>query len=133
MTPEKDRRFLERISIDGAKIVYRIENDKRFLRRFSNPVPLSDLTWSSLRFEADPSLAAGELIDLQILIPGEEKINVKGHLIWNSRSDKSDRNYVVVQLLPFGPGRNYNSILTRELLKKIINRFRKSTEKSTEV
>jgi hypothetical protein len=129
MPPEKDRRFLERISINGAKIVYRLENEKRFLRRFSDPVPLSDLTWSSLRFEADSSLAAGELIDLQILIPGEEKISVKGHLIWNSRSDKSERNYVVVQLLPFGPGRNYNPIPTREILKRIINRFRKSAEK----
>ncbi len=124
MVITKDRRFLERISIDGAKISYRMDKETLLFKYFSDPVPLSDLTWNSLRFEADASLPTGNIVDLKIEIPGEEKIRVKGHLIWNSRSQGENRNYVVVQLLPFGPGRNYNSLTTHEALKRIINKFR---------
>ena len=120
MQPEKNRRYLERITIDGAKITYRMDR----VSRYSGPVPLSDLTWSSLRFEADPSLQTGEIIELQIFIPGEDKIRVRGHLIWTSRSDETGRNFAVVQLLPFGPGREYNSMNTRDTLKRIINQFK---------
>jgi len=124
MEEVKDRRMLERISIDGAKICYRMQDEGSLHSRFSAPVPLSDLTWNSIRFEADASLTTGEIVDLQILIPGEKKIRVRGYLIWNSRSDQKEHNYVVVQLLPFGQGTEYNPVTTREALKMIINKFK---------
>jgi hypothetical protein len=126
MAEEKERRFLERIKIAGAQVSFRTVSEKGLFSRFSDPVPVEDMTWSSVRFSTNHYLKPGENIDLEVSIPGESKIKVKGHLVWTSRKPDDQTNFAVVQLLPFGSGKEYNSMNVRQKLKSLISKYSNS-------
>lgn len=126
MADEKERRFHERIRIDGAQVSYRCAKEKGLFGRFSDPMPLEDITWSSVRFVTEEYLKSGEAVDLEMKIPGENKIRVKGHLIWSKQKPDDDTHYAVVQLMPFGSGKQYNPLSIRNKLKNLISKYRSS-------
>ena len=127
MAEEKDRRFLERIKIAGARVAFRTSSEKGLFSRYSEPMPVEDITWNSLRFSTNHFLKSGDPVDLEVLIPGENKIKVKGHLVWTSRKPDDQTNYAVVQLLPFGSGKQYNSLNIRQKLKGLIKKYSNSS------
>jgi hypothetical protein len=81
------------------------------------------MTWSSVRFSTNQFIKTGETVDMEVSIPGENKIRVKGHLVWTSRKPDDQTNYAVVQLLPFGSGKKYNSLNIRQKLKGLIKKY----------
>lgn len=121
---KKERRSMDRVKIDGAMIIYRHGKDPAFFNRYSHPMPLEDMTWSSFRFQADKFIRNGEVIDIELKIPGEHKIKVKGQLIWTAAAPDDETQYAVVQLLPFGSGKQYNSMSVREKLKALIEKYK---------
>jgi hypothetical protein len=125
MADDKDRRFLDRVKIDGARVAFRASSEKGLFNRFSDPMPVEDITWSSVRFSTNHFLKTGDTVDLEVLIPGENKIKVKGYLVWTSRKPDDQTNYAVVQLMPFGSGKQYNSLNIRQKLKVLIKKYSK--------
>ena len=123
MSEKKDRRYLERLEINGAAISIRREKGLSLLERFSEPKPVKDITWSSVRFETEKNLKTGEVVELEIIVPGEKKIRVKGHLVWTAKNSSRDTGYAVVQFLPFGAVKPYNPLKCREQLKKLLNKY----------
>ena len=126
MADNKERRFNERVKIDGAHICYRCTKEKSLFGRFSDPTPIEDITWSSVRFVTEEYLKSGEAVDLEMKIPGEKKIRVKGHLIWSKQKPDDETHFTVVQLMPFGSGKQYNSLSIRNKLKNLISKYQAS-------
>jgi hypothetical protein len=126
MADKKERRFHERVKIEGAQVSYRCTKEKSLFGRFSHPMPLEDMTWSSVRFVTEEYLKSGEAVDLEMKIPGENKIKVKGQLIWSEQKPDDETNYAVVQLMPFGSGKQYNPLNIRNKLKYLITKYRSS-------
>ena len=123
MSEKKERRFLDRIKISGAQLSYRTSKEKGIFSRFSQPMPIEDLTWNSVRFKTEQYIKSGDVVEMEVLIPGESKLKVKGHLVWTSRAPGDDIHYAVVQLLPFGDGKQYNSLSLRQKLKTLISKY----------
>jgi hypothetical protein len=126
MEDDKERRSQERVKIKGAQVCYRCAKEKNLFSRFSDPMPIEDLTWSSVRFSTREYLKQGESVDLEMRIPGEAKIKVKGHLIWSTQKPNDETHFAVVQLFPFGSGSQYNPLSIRNKLKNLISKYRSS-------
>jgi len=124
MEGKKDRRNLERLEIEGAKIALRREKSVNILERYSEPYPVKDITWSSVRFITNRLLQIGEAVEIELIVPGEKKIRVRGHLVWTSTRDNSEEHYAVVQFLPFGNEKPYNPVKYKEMLKRVIERHK---------
>jgi len=128
MAEDKERRFEERVKIDGACVCFKCSTEKGIFSKYSDPMPIEDMTWSSVRFTTHEYLQTGESFDLEMKIPGENKIKVKGHLIWSAQKPDDETHFAVVQLYPFGSGRDYNSLNIRTKLKNLINKYRSSRD-----
>jgi hypothetical protein len=120
---KEERRTLERVKIKGAAIFYRFANDLKLVKRYLGPEPLEDLTWSSLRFATDKSIQPGEILDVEIAIPGESRLRVRGCVIWISDLPIKEKFYAVVQFLAYGTTKPYNSIKIKERLKQIVDKY----------
>lgn len=116
-------RYIERFSISKAQILYRQKQNPRANENCTGIVPLIDLTYDSVRFETKDILRVGDIIEFDILIPGEEKIAMKGHVVWISRQKENKHYYIVVQFLPFADRKPYNSFQSRNKLEQIINKY----------
>lgn len=107
-----ERRHFERLSILGAKVLYKRKNGQVAL------MPINDLTLSSICFRIKHPLKLGEHIELDIIIPNKETISVKGIV---SRIEIP--TYAVAQFFAFGSDERYNSMSSYDQLKKIINEY----------
>ena len=115
-------RYLERFSIPKAQVFYRQQHSLG-IENCSGTVPLMDLTYDSVRFETRDIIRIGDTIEIEILIPSEEKIPIKGHVVWISRQKENRQYYIVVQFLPFTKRNSYNSLSSRNKLEQIINKY----------
>jgi hypothetical protein len=118
-----ERRSMLRVKIKGAAIFFRFVDEVKVINRFIGPEPLEDLTWSSLRFATDKSIHPGEILDVEITIPGESKVRVRGCVIWMSDVPISGKYYAVIQFLAYGTTKPYNSIKIKDRLKQIIDKY----------
>ena len=115
-----DRRSSYRFKIPESHVSYKLSSGG------SAKTSLIDMTKSSVRFEIHHKVNRGELVELTLSVPNREKIYVKGHIVWASNSKSPF--YAVVQLLPFGTDKRYNSLqclaqlkgLEQEYLYKIV-------------
>lgn len=126
MAEDKERRFEERVRIDGACVCYKCSKEKGIFSKYSDPMPIEDMTWSSVRFTTHEYLQTGESFDLEMKIPGENKIKVKGHLIWSAQKPDDETHFAVIQLYPFGSGPHHNALNIRTKLKNLIKKYRSS-------
>ena len=70
-----DRRHRDRLKILGAEVIYTLKNGQFAIK------PLMDLTRNSARFEVEHSIQNKDFIKLEIVVPGKDKIPVKGTVI----------------------------------------------------
>jgi len=124
MTKNSERRYVDRICIAGAEVLYKEIRTVSLFQKFSQPFPLVDLNKSGLSFEMDHQLHPGVLLNLKLVIPGEKKINLKGRLIWITKLEKEGNYRTGVQFLPFGKGRNYNTFGSHERLLQLTNKYK---------
>jgi hypothetical protein len=112
-----ERRHADRLQIIGANVIYTLNNGQFGLQ------PLNDLTMSSARFEIDHIMKDEDIIELELIIPGEDKVYVKGKVIRLSNPAFEHPPYVVIQFLPFGTDERYNSMQSYEQLKNLIDKY----------
>jgi hypothetical protein len=118
---KKERRHLERFEVPGAQILFKPGKKFRLFERFTGPLPLKDITKNGARIIIDQPLERGTLINIEIRIPGQGKIKVKGHVVWNSYPN--DPLQAGVQFLPYGEGKQYNSFSIRQQLEHLTEQY----------
>lgn len=106
-----DRRSSYRFKIPEGQVNYKLSNGG------SAKTELKDMTKCSVRFEIRHEVNEGEFVELSISVPEREKIFAKGNVVWVSNSKAP--YYAVIQLLPFGTDKRYNSLQCREQLKEL--------------
>ena len=119
MTKEKDRRYSQRFHFDEGKVYCQENSTFRIFKQFSEPFDLNDLTKSGISFRTSKNISSGDRIHLKIDIPGRQKIQVIGRVVWVSDQD-TNKHTVGVQFLPFGTMKGYNTFNAREKLEHLI-------------
>ena len=106
-----DRRSSYRFKIPESQVSYKL------IGGGSARTALMDMTKSSVRFEIRHRVDTGEMVEITLSVPNKEKISARGHVVWVSNSKPPF--YAVVQLLPFGTDKRYNSLQCLEKLKEL--------------
>jgi Tfp pilus assembly protein PilZ len=120
MVEKRDRRYSERYQFDNAKVYCQENSTLGFLKQFSEPFVLNDLTKGGMSFNTSKDISQGDYLQFKIDIPGRQKFKIKGKVVWVSNA-YGESNAVGVQFLPFGTMKRYNSFTAREKLERIIN------------
>ena len=118
---KKERRHLERFEVPGAQVMFKSNKGFRLFERSIGPLPLKDITKNGACITLDQPLGKGTLINIVIRIPGQEKIKVKGHVVWSSYPH--DPLQAGVQFLPYGEGKLYNSFSSRQQLEQLTQQY----------
>ena len=84
-----DRRHSERLRFVGAQVLYRLENGQ------ISQKPLKDISRSSACFNIENAIEISDFIEMEIIIPGREKIFVKGFVSRLSNPSLEYNPYVV--------------------------------------
>jgi Tfp pilus assembly protein PilZ len=119
MTKQRDRRYSQRYHFDEAKVYCQESSTFRLFKQFSEPFDLNDLTKSGICFRTNKHISAGDTIHIKIDIPGHQKIQLKGRVVWVNPQETNE-NKVGVQFLPFGTLKGYNTFSAREKLERLI-------------
>ena len=119
----KERRHLERFSIPGAKTLYKIQKKINLFNRFNGPTELKDLTKHGACIEIREDLPPGSMLIMQIIIPGQVKFNVRGQIVWRSKSQVQSLGFAGIQFSPYGGRKPYNSFKTRETLEQLTQQY----------
>jgi hypothetical protein len=115
----KERRHLERFSIPGAKTLYKVDKRINLFNRYLGPTNLKDITKNGVCIEILEEIKPGSLLNLKILVPGEEKLDLRGQLVWSEKIEAHRPVKAGIQFLPYGKGKPYNSFKTRETLERL--------------
>jgi len=116
---EKDRRYSQRFHFDEGKVYCQENSTFRIFKQFSEPFDLNDLTKSGISFKTSKHVSAGDRVYLKIDIPGRQKVQIIGRVVWVSEQDIND-HAVGVQFLPFSTMKGYNTFNAREKLERLI-------------
>jgi hypothetical protein len=119
----KERRHLERFSIPGATTLYRLDRKIGFLNRYTGPTRLKDITKHGACIEIKENIVTGSVLNIKIIVPGEEKISIRGQIVWNNHSAERPAAEAGIQFLPYGKGKPYNSFKTREILERLTRQY----------
>ena len=123
MFEQYERRHLDRIKIPGAQVYYRVISGNGKSADDSALTELKDLTHIGICFQIKHHLEPGDYIELDIIIPGKEKIGAKGSIVWASTNHSVEPAYAAVQLLPFGTDSRYNSLKALTDLKAVSQEY----------
>ncbi len=119
MVQERDRRYSKRVQFDDARVYCQENSSFKLFNQFSEPFALNDLTKSGISFNTNKKISRGDEVYLKIDIPGQQKIRVKGRVVWVS-NEETKHHAIGVQFLPFGTMKQYNSFSAREKLQRLI-------------
>lgn len=84
---------------------------------------LKDITKHGACIEIKEDLPSGSRLLLEIIVPGEQRINVRGQVVWTNKAPKQNSGLAGIQFSPYGEGKPYNSFKTRELLEKLTQQY----------
>jgi len=108
-----ERRHSDRFEIPGARVNYSQENGKK------EQMPLRNITHGGICFGTEQPLEKGALVEVDIKLPGNAEIYVKGNVVWASKFDAA------VQFLPFGTDERYNSFKSYQKIKEVLTEHAK--------
>jgi len=103
-----ERRHSDRFEIPGAMVQYQMNGE------IKTQMPLKDITNGGVRFGVSHDLHKGDYLELEIELPRNERISVKGNVVWATKADAA------VQFLPFGTDEKYNSFESYQQIKNLM-------------
>ena len=118
MTEKQDRRSLQRFEIPGTNVICRKDEGFKLFNRYSNISTLENLSKSGVCLKLKNGINIGDKLKLQLNIPGENKLEVKGHVRWKSLK-VGEFNRIGIQFEPFGKGTFLNPLSSLEKLREI--------------
>ena len=108
-----ERRHSDRFEIPGASVNYVLQDGNQA------HMPLRNITHGGVCFGVEHSLAKGDLVEIDIKLPGNAEISVRGNVVWVSKLDAA------VQFLPFGTDERYNTFTNYQKLKELLTEHAK--------
>jgi len=119
MEPNLEKRSCKRFTIPEAKVRFWKRGLFSMFKGGSKPVPVRDVSKGGLSFESDDGFKPNELIDLELLVPGEDPLELKADVKWQRYSKGGTHKFDVgVAFLPFGNGAGFNEMAALEKLRE---------------
>jgi PilZ domain len=106
-----ERRHSDRFEIPGARVNYYLKDGKE------GQMPLRNITHGGICFGIEDPLEKGDLVEVNIKLPGQCEIFVKGNVVWASKMAAA------VQFLPFGTDERYNSFTSYQKIKEVLTEY----------
>ena len=122
-----ERRELERFHIPDALVSYAIEKTFGTDEKIVGKGKIKDLTTRGVRFEISEEIIPGALAEIEIQVPGSDKIRLHGYVIWTSLHEQDELFYAVVQFHPFGMQKGFNTINDHKKLELLTEKYLKPT------
>lgn len=109
-----ERRYSERYKLPGAKINYKTDNGN------GHEKSVKDITHSGICFEFSHTGEEGNKLEIELIIPGRDKIVLKGNIVWTSVESQSGPGFAAAQFLPFGTDERYNTMENHKKLRDLM-------------
>jgi hypothetical protein len=126
VSENKDRRYIDRIMIPGAKVYYKKSNGVTLFKRYRGPLYLADITKSTMSVPEKLLLHIKTNLDLKIVIPENQIINMKGIISGFETDINSQSVKTIIQFNPFGHGKKYNSFRSKKKLGRFLAHYYQS-------
>lgn len=118
MSEKNERRALERFEIPGTNVICKKEEGFKIFNRYQNTSFMDNLSKSGICLKLENGINIGDKLKLELNIPGENSLEIKGHVRWKLK-DRGVYNKIGVQFEPFGKGKYLNSISCLDKLREI--------------
>ena len=125
----KERRACKRIVIPDGQVYYKKQKRVSLLRKYSGPVPMKDISKSGICFSTKDTLQTGEIVLLEILLPGYDSIRLKGEIRWINIDSTAGATFTGLQFLPFGVKKHFNSLDSLNKLRSITEQLENQTNR----
>ena len=119
---DKDRRALNRFEIPGTNVICKKVEGFKLFNRYSNDSTLENLSKSGVCLKLKNGINIGDKLKLQLNIPGEDNLEVRGHVRWKSQKT-GDFSKIGIQFEPFGRGKYLNQLTSLEKLREIQQQY----------
>ena len=118
MENNKERRYIDRVELPLAQIYYRPLDRYTVFRNYHGPLDLADISKSAMRIYGKLVEDKNIAVEIKLVVPGFSRICMKCRIM-----GFDERNTcTIVQFLPFGIGRNYNTFRAKEKLEQLVYR-----------
>ena len=121
MENSNERRYADRINVPEGRIFYRKLEKFMSLSRYQGPVQLEDMTKSTLSIPVHLPYKIHTQVEVKISAPGYSDICIKGQVQDFELDNKTGNTKTIIQIMPFGQGRIYNSFKTKKKLDKFLS------------
>jgi hypothetical protein len=119
-----ERRRCIRFVIPGMEVKYKKKGLFVFSRIFSEPFPAIDISKGGVAFACDEKLSKGKKLVVQLLIPGDNLLNLNAIVRRQEQTVGSKMMVTGVEFMPFGEGHGFNKIETLDLLRKLEEKYK---------
>ncbi len=126
MSESKDRRYIDRIMIPGAKVYYKKSSRFTYFTRYHGPLHLADITKSTISVPEKLALHIKTDLDLKIVIPENRIISLKGIICGFENDINSQSIRTIIQFNPYGYGKKYNSFRSKKKLDHFLDYYSQS-------
>ena len=126
MSESKERRYIDRIMIPGAKVYYKKSSGFTYFKRYRGPFYLIDITKSTISVPEKLSLHIKTGLDLKIVIPENQIISMKGIISGFETDINSQSVKTIIQFNPYGHGKKYNSFRSKKKLDRFLTDYYQS-------
>ncbi len=122
MAEQKDRRSLDRFEIPGTNVICKKTEGFKLFPRYSNDSTLENLSKSGVCLKLKNGINIGDMLKLELDIPGESNLQLRGHVRWKSQK-LGDFNKIGIQFEPFGRGKKFNPLSSLDKLREIQQQY----------
>lgn len=119
-----ERRAYVRFKIPGAKVSFSQEAWLNQTEKIDGEGTLKDITIKSARFETTQNnLQVGARIHINLIIPNQETLTIKGNIIHCKKDVAPGANDIVVEFISYGPSKDFNSESVKEALLEMAKEY----------
>jgi len=120
MDDQNDRHYQAKMPSPGGKVYYRKTGNLSFLRPYQGPLGLDGLSKSTVSVSGRLPYGQKTCLDLKIFLSQKQVVRLKGNIAGTEHVVDEQLGKSIIQLLPFGFGRNYNSFKAKDILDEFL-------------
>ncbi len=118
------RKRAVRFEIPGGKARLKRLGVLSFLRRFSVPFPLLNISKGGIAVATDEEFRRGQKVKVQLLVPDEAPVDLLGRVLWQNESENDFSTTAGIGFMPFGGRFGWNSRRSLDVLRRLEERYR---------
>jgi len=117
---DQDKRTVQRIELPETSVQYKLSGNKlNSFKNYSESHKLNNISKSGVSFDLIENVSYGDPIELKIVFPDGNKVQLRGKIRWSKIGDGYAVKTVGVLFNAFGNQKKYNPIQALEYLRTL--------------